>query len=156
LADALVRVDRAGDALPPQVLRQGRGVGQASRRSSVSARASRWSCTTRGVIRTSSSVRALVLFWLPSSAPSTGTSLRKGTPWLPREELSRIRPASPIVCPSCTTIRERTARSRKVGELMPKLGALGSTSLTCCEMSRVTRPPLLTRGITSVMTPVSR
>ena len=76
---------------------------------------------------------------------------------MPREELSWISPARPIVWPSCTTTRDWTDRSKKVGELMPGVvGAVVSMLLTSCEMSSVTRPPLFTRGVTSVMTPVSR
>ena len=61
----------------------------------------------------------------------------------------------PMVWPSCTTTREVMLRCRKVGLSMPEArGVVVSTSLTCWSTSMVTRPPLLTRGVTSRMTPV--
>ena len=68
--------------------------------------------------------------------------------------LSRISPAKPMVWPSCTTTREITLRSWKVGELMPWVVIPRATSLTFCMTSSVTSPPLLTRGVISMITPV--
>ena len=66
-----------------------------SRRSSVSARASRWSWMTCGVIRISSSVRWRVLFWLPASRPRIGTSFSQGMPWLPFDRVVGDQPGQP-------------------------------------------------------------
>ena len=65
-----------------------------------------------------------------------------------------ISPASPIVCPSCTTTREFTLRSSNVGELTPGVVRPVATLLTSCITSSVTRPPLFTRGVTCMITPV--
>jgi hypothetical protein len=81
-------------------------------------------------------------------------SLNHGTPPLDLEMFSWISPASPKVWPSCTATRESTRRSLKVGDCRPVVVTPEATSLTSCEISSVTRPPLLTRGVTSMMTPV--
>ena len=74
------------------------------------------------------------------------------------DALSRIRPAMPMVWPSCTTILVRTVRSEKVGELMPVLAVLIvlSMSLTSCPISSVTMPSAPICGTTSRITPVWR
>ena len=82
-------------------------------------------------------------------------SLITGIPVLPSELVSRIRPAIPTVCPSWTATRVRIKRWLKVGELMLPVVS-EATSLTSWEMSRLTSPPELTRGVTSMITPVSR
>ena len=86
-------------------------------------------------------------------------SLSTGMPELLCESLSRISPASPTVCPSWIATRVRISRWSKVGELRVLVtceGTFEETLLTSCEISRVTRPPELTLGVTSRMTPVSR
>ena len=52
------------------------------------------------------------------------------------------------------TTREVTLRSLKVGEFTPVVVTPGTTLLTSCEMSKVTKPPLFTRGVTWRITPV--
>ncbi len=81
---------------------------------------------------------------------------RNGIPWLSCESLSEIRPARPTVWPSWIATREVTARSVKVGELIPAVVTVGETPLISWSTSSVTSPPLPTCGVTRKITPVSR
>ena len=45
-------------------------------------------------------------------------------------------------------------RSLNVGELIPGVVIPDATLLTSCITSKVTKPPVLTRGVTSMITPV--
>ena len=91
---------------------------------------------------------------MPAKSPRIGTSFNQGMPPLLAEAESVISPASPIVWPSCTTTHEFTFRSLKVGELIPGVVMPVATLLTSCITSKVTNPPLFTRGVTSMITPV--
>ena len=75
---------------------------------------------------------------------------------MPAEDVSRINPASPTVCPSWMAMVVCTLRSAKVGELMPGVVRVELMSLTSWAISSVTSPPAPMRGVTSRITPVWR
>ena len=68
--------------------------------------------------------------------------------------VSLISPPKATVSPDCMATVLLILRCRMVGESIPEL-KVATASLTSCSISRITRPPALTLGVTLRMTPVS-
>ena len=109
--------------------------------------------TTRGVMTTSSSVRATFLELAPKSLPSTGMSCKRGMPCLPDVLLSRIRPPSTSVSPERTATLLLNWRCKKLR--WPVVASSVPTSVTAWLICMVTMLPALTEGVTDRVTPVS-